>query len=76
MNYYWFNRQELFKKTGEKYHNCCGKEKAAEYYQVTKDIIKQKANNKYNNLAEEEKEPKRKYSKNRYKQLKENQDKL
>ena len=76
MNYYWFNRQELLQKTGEKYHNCCGKEKAAEYYQVTKDIIKQKANNKYNNLAEEEKEPKRKYSKNRYKQLKENQDKL
>ena len=65
MSYYWFNRQELLQKAGEKYHNCGGKEKAGEYYQANKDIIKQIVNNKYKNLTEEEKEAKRKFSKNR-----------
>ena len=32
MSYYWFNRQELLQKAKNKYHNCGGKEKAAEYY--------------------------------------------
>ena len=30
MSYYWFNRQELLRKAKEKYHNCGGKDKAAE----------------------------------------------
>ena len=71
MSYYWFNRQELLQKVGEKYHKCGGKENAAEYYQANKGIIKRKANNKYKNLTEEEKEGKRKYSKNRYNKMKE-----
>ena len=63
MSYYWFNRQELLQRAGEKYHNCGGNKKAAEYYMVNKDVIKEKARNKYRNLSEEEKEVTRKYSK-------------
>ena len=58
MNYYWFNRQELLQKAKEKHVNS-GKEKAAEYYKNNKDVIKEKANSKYKNLAEEEKEARR-----------------
>ena len=47
MSYYWFNRQELLQKAKDKYHNCGRKEKAAECYCKNKDVIKQKANNKY-----------------------------
>ena len=71
MSYYWFNRQELLKKTKDKCHNIGGKERAAEYYIKNKDVIKEKANNKYKNLSKEEKEAKRKYSNDRYKRMKE-----
>ena len=69
MSYYWFNRQELLKKAKEKHDNG-GKEKAAKYYQDNKDVIKEKANDKYKNLSEEQKETKRQYSKNRYNKMK------
>ena len=60
MGYYWFNRRELLQKEKKnKYHNCRGKEKAAEYYPENKDSIKEKANKKYKNLSEEEKEDKK-----------------
>ena len=42
MNYYWFNRKELFQKAKDKYDNYGGKEKAAEYYQANEDVIKEK----------------------------------
>ena len=32
MSYYWFDRQEFVQKAKNKYDNCGGKEKAAEYY--------------------------------------------
>ena len=32
MKYYCFNRKDLLKKANNRYHNCGGKEKAAEYY--------------------------------------------
>ena len=70
MNYYWFNRQELLQKAKGKYHNCVGKEEAAEYYIKNKDVIKEEANKKYKNLSKEQKEAKRKYSKDRYKKMK------
>ena len=57
-------------KAKEKYDNG-GKEKTVEYYQANKDVIKEKANYKYKNLTEEEKEAKRQYSKNRYNKMKE-----
>ena len=40
--------------------------KAAEYYLQNKDVIKEKANNKYKKLSEEEKKIKRKYGKDDY----------
>ena len=70
MNYYWFDRQELFKKTKEKYNNRCGKKKAAKYYQDNKDVIREKAKNKYRNLTEKEKELQRKASRDRYNKIK------
>ena len=54
MSYYWFNGQELLKKTKEKY-DIGGKEKAAKYYQDNKYVLKEKTNNRYKNLSEEEK---------------------
>ena len=65
MNYHWFNRQELLQKAKEKYDS------GGKYYKDNKDVIKEKANNKYKNLIEEEKEAKRQYSKNRYNKMKE-----
>ena len=47
-------------KAEEKYHNCGGEEKAAEYYQANKDVLKEKARNKYKNMSEKEKEAKEK----------------
>ena len=64
MSYYWFNRKKLLQKA-KKIDNCGGKEKAAEYYNKIKDVMKEKARNKYRNLSEKKKK-KRKYSKNRY----------
>ena len=68
MSCYWFDRQELLQKAKKKDNS--GKEKAAEYYQANKDVIKEKVNGKYKNLSEEEKEAKRQYSKNRYNKMK------
>ena len=70
--YYWFNRQELLEKVKYKYHNCGSKEETAEYYLANKDVLKENANNKCKNLPEEEKEAKREYERNRYRNMKEN----
>ena len=70
MSYYWFKRQELLQKAKEKYDNG-GKEKPVKCYRDNKDVIKQKSNDKYKNLSEEEKEAKRQDSKNRYNKMKE-----
>ena len=72
MSYYWFNRQELLQKAKDRYRNCVGKEKAAEYYLENSGVLKEKAKNKYKSLSEEEKETRRKYGKNRYRNMKEN----
>ena len=58
-------------KAKDRYHNCGGKEKSAKYYIENKEILKEKAKNKYRYLSEEEKEEKRKYGRNRYKIMKE-----
>ena len=42
MGCYWFNRQELLQKANNRYHNCDGREKAAEHYIANKDVIKEK----------------------------------
>ena len=46
MSYYCFNREELLQKTKDKYHNCCDKEKAAEYYITNKEVFLKKKNQK------------------------------
>ena len=64
------------KKAKEKYDNNGGKEKTAKYYRDNKDVLKEKARNKYKNLTKEEKELKRQYSRDRYNKSKENWAKL
>ena len=58
MSYYWFNRQELLEKAKDRCHNCGGNGKASEYYIANKDVIKEKTNNNYKTLLEEEKKQK------------------
>ena len=71
MSYYWFNRQELLQKAKNKYHNCGGKEKSAEYYLENRVFfLKEQAKHQYRNLSEEQKEAKSKYGKNRYRKMK------
>ena len=43
MSYHFFNRQELMQKAKDRYHNCGGKEKAADYYIANKEVLKQNA---------------------------------
>ena len=76
MSYYWFNRQELLYKAKDRYHNCVGREKAAEYYLENRRALKEKTKNKYKSLSEEKKEAKTKYRKNRYRNMKEMQAKI
>ena len=76
MSCYRFNRQELLQKAKDKYYKSGGKEKPAECYIKDKDVIKEKANNKYKNLSKEQKEANKEYNKNRYEQMKRDQAKL
>ena len=66
MSHDQFNKQELLQKAKDRYHNCGSKKEAAENYIANKDVLKEKANNKYRNWSEEEKEAKREYGRNRY----------
>ena len=50
MRYYWYNRQELLQETKDKYHNCGGKERTAEYYTQNNDVRKE-TNNNHKNLS-------------------------
>ena len=52
MSYYLFNRQEILQKAKERY----SKEKAAEYYQQNKEVIKEKSRNRYKNFRRRKKE--------------------
>ena len=45
------------------------KEKAAEYYQQNKEVIKEKSRNCYKNLSEEEKNKIKEYQKKKYQEL-------
>ena len=65
MNYYWFNRQEIFQKTKEKY----SKEKAAKYYVQNKEAIKEKSRERYKNLSQEEIDKIKEYQSKKYQEL-------
>ena len=56
-------------KLREKYYEGGGKEKARLYYLNNRDVIKEKAKARYQNLSEEQKQAKREYSKKRYKEM-------
>ena len=58
-------------KAKDYYHNKCGKEKSKEYYAANKEVLKEKARNRYHEFSEEQKELKRQYSRDRYKKLNE-----
>ena len=58
MNYFFFNKQELFQKAKDRFHSCDDKEKAAEYDTANKEVLKENAKIKYRNLSEKEKEAK------------------
>ena len=62
MNYYWFNRQEIFQKAKENYSK--EKEKAAEYY---KYYCKEKSRERYKNLLQEQKDKIKEYQKKKKK---------
>ena len=51
MSYYWCNRQEILQKAKERY----SKEKAAEYYQQNKEVIKEKSRNRYKTCQKKKK---------------------
>ena len=68
---FFFNKQELLQKAIDRYHDWGGKEKPGEYYLANKDVLKEKAKNKYKSLSKEGKEVKRKYSRHNYKNMKE-----
>ena len=59
----------MIEKAKDRYHNQGGKEKARDYYQANKEIIKEKTIIRYQNLSEEQKELKRQFSRNKYKKL-------
>ena len=69
MSYYQLNREKLLQKAKDRYHNGGGKEKAAEYYADNKEVLRENVKNKCRSLSAEEKEVKRAYGRNRYKNM-------
>ena len=55
MSYYKKNREALFKKAYDKYHNKVVKKKTAKYCQENKEEIMKKERNRYKNMSEDEK---------------------
>ena len=43
MNYYQLNRDKLLEKGKSRYHNGCGKEKTARYYEDNQEVLREKA---------------------------------
>ena len=68
--YYWKNREELLKKSHDKYHKKGGKERAKKYYQANKEEIIKKERLKYWFMPENEKEVIRQRSLKRYYKMK------
>ena len=53
-----------------------GKEKAAEYYIVNKEVLKENVKNKCRNFSKEEKKAKREYGGNRYRSMTDDKTKI
>ena len=65
MSYCLFNRKEILQKAKERY----SKEKAAQHYLQNKEVIKEKARNRYKNLPEEKKNKIKEFQKKTYQEL-------
>ena len=65
MSYYWFKTQDILQKAEERY----SKEKAAEYYLQNKEAIKEKSQNRCENLSQEEKDQIKEYQRKKYQEL-------
>ena len=65
MNYYWFNRKEIFQKAKEKY----SKGRAAEHYAQNKEAIKEQSREHYKNLSQEKKYKIKEYQRKKYEEL-------
>ena len=65
VSYYLFSRQEIIEKAKKRH----SKEKAVENYLQNKEVIQEKARNRYKNLSEEEKNKIKEYQKKRYQEL-------
>ena len=61
MNYYWFNRKELLRKSWNKYHY---NGKTANYYAANAEVLRENARNTYR--KKKEKNGKREYQRPRY----------
>ena len=68
MSYYQFNKKETLQKAKKN----CSKEKAAEYYLLNKEAIK----NRYKYMADGEKQAKKEYQESYCKKLKAYEDEL
>ena len=57
MSCHFINKQELLQKAEDRYYKGedNGKDKAAEFYIINKEVLKENAKNKYRNLSEEKK---------------------
>ena len=57
MSCHFINKQELLQKAEGRYYKGedNGKDKAAEFYIINKEVLKENAKNKYRNLSEEKK---------------------
>ena len=65
MNYYWFNRQEMFQKAKENTQ----KKKLLSIINKTKEAIKEKSKKCYKNLSQEEKDNMKEYQKKNNQEL-------
>ena len=68
MSFYFFNRQELLQKSKDIYYNDGSKEKSFEYYIADEEVLRENVKGKYRNLSEE-KEAKKEYGRNRYRNM-------
>ena len=74
MNYYQLNRDKLLEKGKSRYHNGCGKEKAARYYEDNQEVLREKAVQKllwrnYAGTSLKKKRCKRVYGRDRYQNI-------
>ena len=60
--YYGKNKKELLKKAYDKYHNEGGKEKAALYYNIKKEMIKRREKDRYRSMTDVERNEKKRKS--------------